>query len=61
MEKDNWRRLDILARLIVVGFLIPAGVFALTEGDLILGIVALGVGLPHGMDLIRDQRESSND
>ncbi len=61
MEKDNWRKLDILARLIIVGFMLPAGIFVLTEGDLILGIVALGLGLPNAIQLIKDQRKSSND
>ena len=61
MSKDNWRKLDILARLIVAGFMIPAGIFALTEGDLILGIVAIGLGLPYIMQLVKDQRGTSDE
>ena len=61
MTKDNWRKLDILARLIVAGFMIPAGIFAMTEGELLVGVIAITVALPYAMQLVKDVRKSSND
>lgn len=58
MDSSNWRKLDILARLIVAGFLIPAGIYAITKGDLILGIVAIAIALPYLTDLIKDSKRS---
>ncbi len=58
MGKDNWHRFDILARLVVGGFMIPAGIFALTKGELLIGIIAITVGSPYIMDLVRNVRKS---